>query len=239
MSRAPRRVAALITLGAAVAVAWIAPTEAASASAASPHRAPTAAAARRSAHEAEAAIDEITNPGGTGSADPLASIPPDFASVMGYHPTLARLANGETIAIAPNGGCSVIGGGEPFDLSTVCKAHDLGYDLLRYAHRRGRTLDRSYRLRVDAKFADDLSTQCASDYRGAKSSACDAMASTFVAGVGFNSWRQEYGPPIQSSGTVRTIGVIAFGALILFFAGRTLVLGLTRRRRTRRITLGH
>ncbi len=56
---------------------------------------------------------------------------------MGYQPTLGKLANGSVIAIDPNGGCSVIGGGEPFDLSTPCKSHDLGYDLLRYAHRHG------------------------------------------------------------------------------------------------------
>jgi hypothetical protein len=233
----PRRVAALITVGAAIAVGWIAPTSAASAAGASPHRAPTVAAARRSANEAAAAIDEIT---GTrpSSGNPLADIPPDFAQVMGYQPALGALANGDVIAINPNGGCSVIGGGEPFDLATVCKAHDLGYDLLRYAHRRGRTLSTTYRMQVDTKFADDLSVQCAADYRGAKVSACNAMAETFVAGVGFNSWRQQYGPPIQSSGTVRTIGVLAFGALVLFFAGRALVLGAVRirRRQSPRIT---
>ncbi len=223
-SRVPRRVAALITLGAAVAVAWIAPTAPAAASGRSPVAASTA---QMSARAATMAIDDLTGP--ESSRNPLTAIPTDFAQVMGYRPVLGRLADGETIAINPRGGCSVIGGGEPFDLSTVCKAHDLGYDLLRYAHRRGGTLTTNARIRVDTKFGEDLTTQCASRYRGAQTSACDAMAETFVAGVDFNSWRQEYGPPIQSAGAVRTIGILAFGALVVFLAGRLIVIAAARR----------
>lgn len=235
-SRVPRRVAALITLGAAIAVAWIAPTAPASA-AASANRTVNAATARLSARQAVTAIDDIT--AAPGGADPLAGIPADFPAVMGYRPALGRLANGQMIAINPRGGCSVIGGGAPFDLSTVCKAHDLGYDLLRYAHRQGATLATSAREQVDTKFREDLDVQCATRYHGAETSACDTMAETFVAGVGFNSWRQEYGPPIQSSGTVRTIGILAFAALVVFFAGRFITVGMARRWRRRgpRITL--
>jgi hypothetical protein len=219
-------VAALITLGATIAVAWIAPTQ--SASAAGSDRTGSAMSASRSA---ALAIDDITAP--PSAADPLAGIPADFRTVMGYQPTIGYLANGEALAINPRGGCSVIGGGEPFDLSTVCKAHDLGYDLLRYAHRRGGSLGTNSREQVDTKFREDLGVQCASRYAGARSDACDAMAGTFVAGVGFNSWRQEYGPPIQTSGTTRTIGIIAFGLLVLYFAARFMIVGVARRWRRR------
>jgi hypothetical protein len=217
--RAPRRVAAAIALGAALAVAWMAPTS--TASAADKHPPP-------STNSAAVAIDDITAPPST--ADPLAGIPADFPKVMGYRPTLGRLANGEVLAINPRGGCSVIGGGRPFDLSTVCKAHDLGYDLLRYADRRGDPLGTNARVQVDDKFQQDLRVQCGARYRGAETDACDAMATTFTAGVGFNSWRQEYGPPVVTSGKGRTVGVLAFAALILYFTGR----GIANRFRTRR-----
>jgi Prokaryotic phospholipase A2 len=178
------------------------------------------------------AIDEIT--AAPGAANPLADIPTDFAAVMGYRPTLGRLANGDVLAINPDGGCSVIGGGRPFDLSTVCKAHDLGYDLLRYASRRGHPLGPAARVQVDDKFNRDLVMQCGARYTGAKTRACDAMAVTFDAGVAFNSWRQQYGPPIVTAGRDRTVGVIAFALLVLYFAGRAVtsrIVGRWKRRR--------
>jgi hypothetical protein len=219
-SRAPRRVAVLVALGATFALSWLAPTS-------------TAAAAESSPPAPQ--IQDITAP--TVSANPLAGIPPDFAKVMGYRPTLGRLANGEQIAINPNGGCSVVGGGRPFDLSTVCKAHDLGYDLLRYAHRQGDPLDASARMEVDEKFSQDLRTQCSSRYVGAGVGACDVVAASFDAAVDFNSWRQGYGPPVSSSGMPRTVAVAAFSLLILYFLGRAMVTGMIGRRRPRRTPL--
>jgi hypothetical protein len=230
--RAPRRVAAFIALGATLAVAWLAPTSTASASPSAP---PPLASLPAAAPPPAVAIDDITAP--PSPANPLAGIPADFAEVMGYSPTLGRLANGEVLAINPDGGCSVIGGGKPFDLSTVCKAHDLGYDLLRYADRRGDPLGTGARVEVDDKFHADLRTQCGARYTGADMDACDAMAVTFDAGVGFNSWRQEYGPPIVTAGRDRTIGVIAFALLISYFAVRGLTNRITGRRKRRRVAL--
>ena len=178
---------------------------------------------------AAVAIDDITAP--PSAANPLAGIPADFTTVMGYQPTLGRLANGEVLAINPTGGCSVIGGGRPFDLSTVCKAHDLGYDLLRYAHRRGDPLPASARIQVDDKFHQDLSAQCGARYGGVEADACNAMAMSFDAGVGFNSWRQQYGPPIVAAGRDRTVGIIAFALLVLYFAGRGCTNRIVGRRR--------
>ena len=237
-SRTPRRVAALIALGATIAVAWLAPTSTASAASAQPttqHELTITASMPAPERAAAVAIDDITASSST--RNPLDGIPADFASVMGYRPTLGRLGNGEVIAINPRGGCSVIGGGRPFDLSVPCKAHDLGYDLLRYAHRRGHPLGTAARMRVDAKFDQDLSVQCASRYAGASATACDAMAAAFTSGVGFNSWRQEYAAPDSSAGVVRTVGIIAFAVLLLYFAGRPLggvSIGRWLRRRLRR-----
>jgi phospholipase A2-like protein len=233
-TRTPRRVAALIALGATVAVAWLAPVSPASAASA-PETSFATTASPTPDRAAVTAIDDITAPTGTGN--PLAGIPNDFVTVMGYRPTLGRLANGEVLAINPNGGCSVIGGGRPFDLSTVCKAHDLGYDLLRYAHRRGEPLGTAARMQVDAKFNQDLRAQCGARYAGAEADACDAMAVTFDAGVGFNSWRQQYGPPIVTSGRDRTVGILAFALLVLYFCGRSTANRIIARRRRRRVSL--
>jgi hypothetical protein len=255
-SRAPRRIAALIALGAAIATALFAPTVSASAAGRTTPAATTsignafgdlepggagggnlslaqeAANAPVPARAAAVALDGLTARPGT--VDPLAAIPSDFSKVMGYQPTLAHLANGDAIAVAPNGGCSVIGGGRPFDLAVPCMAHDLGYDLLRYARRHGDPLGPNARMRVDAWFDQNLLVQCASSYRGAEVTACDAMATTFDAGVGFNSWRQDYGPPFAAAGMSRTVGVIAFGVLLVYFLLRAIVLALVRALRRRR-----
>jgi hypothetical protein len=185
---------------------------------------------------ADAAIDSIT--ASQLPSNPLSAIPSDFSRVMGYAPTIGHLANGEAIAVNPRGGCSVIGGGRPFDVDVVCKAHDLGYDLLRYAHRQGRDLGPGARRMVDAKFGQDLTTQCNSSYRGVVAGACDVMATSFEAGVGFNSWRQGFGAPVATAGMVRTVGLLALLLLGVYFGLRELArLILRRARRPRRAGL--
>jgi hypothetical protein len=258
-SRVPRRIAALIALGATVVVALAAPTMSASAAgrpgdntttsisnafgdlepggAGGGARSLAQEAARGPAPElaAATAIDDLTAP--AGSVNPLAGIPADFSKVMGYTPTLAHLANGDEIAVDPKGGCSVIGGGRPFDLTVPCMAHDLGYDLLRYARRHDDPLGPDARIRVDAWFDQNLLVQCASSYQGAEVTACDAMAATFDAGVGFNSWRQDYGPPFAAAGMSRTIGVLAFAALLVYFLLHAMVASTIRMVRRRRGTV--
>jgi hypothetical protein len=228
-SRVPRRVAILAIVVTAIATIWAtAGAGASTAPAAGTATRIGGAATSPAERAAEQAIDDITARPGT--VDPLAGIPDDFPRVMGYRPTRARLANGEVVAINPNGGCSVVGGGRPFDLDTVCKAHDLGYDLLRYAHRHGENLDAFARRQVDDKFDADLAAQCAARYTGAESSACYLMAGSFDLGVGFNSWRQMFGPPVASSGMVRTVGTIALVLLGIYFALRGLLRKAIRRR---------
>ena len=175
---------------------------------------------------ADDAIELITAP--STPSDVLKHIPPDFSKVMGYTPTVGHLANGTTIAINPRGGCSVIGGGRPFDLDVACKAHDLGYDLLRYAHRRGADLGPQARHLVDDKFGADLYAQCTTLYSGSRADACDVMAASFDAAVGFNSWRQQFGAPVAAAGTMRTIGVVGLGLILVYFMLRSLLRATTR-----------
>lgn len=231
-----------------MAVTWVAPTSHAAASAGSAvsGKAITAdqpgvttvlatlpASAPATERAAAIAIDDITSP--VAQADPLAGIPRDFASTMGYQPTIGYLADGSAIAINPNGGCSIIGGGRPFDLATVCKAHDLGYDILRYARRHGDPLGTEARRAVDSKFTEDLTVQCTSEYQGADQAACQVMADSFGLGVGFNSWRQLYGPPYAQAGMARTVGVLAIAALLVFFTLWALTSSVWRRYRSRRL----
>lgn len=138
-------------------------------------------------------------------AGDLAAVPEDFGQVMHYTPNTARLADGSLRVINPNGSCSVPGEGRPFDFAAACQAHDFGYDLLRYAQRRGAPLDPTARAEIDLLLDHDLRVQCVADSTPAS---CDATVALFAAGVGFNSWRQVSGPPVDTSGLPRTAGLV-------------------------------
>ena len=55
-----------------------------------------------------------------------------------------------------DGGCSSPWGGTRYGFDAACRAHDLGYDLLRDAAATGRPYAGSARARVDARFWHDL-----------------------------------------------------------------------------------
>ena len=137
---------------------------------------------------------------GLDSASP-AVVPDGFASVMGYEPQTATLADGSVRLINPRGSCSVPGDGRPFDFEVACQAHDFGYDLLRYASRAGSPLPASARADIDTLLVHDLHTQCAG------TSTCETTVAVYRAAVEFNSWRQVFGPPVASSGLPRTFGL--------------------------------
>lgn len=164
-----------------------------------------------------------------GGSVALGEVPADFKQIMGYEPKLATLADGSIRVTNPTGACSVPGEGRPFDFSTACKAHDFGYDLLRYAERKGAPLAPEARDTIDELLMQDLFTQCTADLN---STGCDATVAIFAAGVRFNSWRQVSGPPIDASGLPRTAGLVLLAGLVLPFGlGRVAV--TRRRRRTR------
>jgi phospholipase A2-like protein len=162
------------------------------------------------------AVEKLTR---TGQAD----APSDFARVMGYTPVVARLADGRLRSINPDGYCSVPGEGKPFAFDTACQAHDYGYDLLRYANRRGEPLAENARAQIDARLLADMQTQCNGTTTGSQFAACTATADVFAAGVQFNSWRQMYAPPIDSSGLPRTSGLILLVIIAALVGARRVV----------------
>jgi hypothetical protein len=150
----------------------------------------------------------------------LAALPADFRQVMGYEPELATLTDGTVRAVNPQGSCSVPGEGRPFDFAVACQAHDFGYDLLRYAQRRHGPLASAARAEIDRTLVRDLRVECSAE---AGPATCDATVAVFAAGVGFNSWRQVSGPPVDQSGLVRTAGLVllvAFGSAGLVSVAR-------------------
>jgi hypothetical protein len=147
----------------------------------------------------------VTAPAGQ---DPLAAVPADFASVMGYTPVPTRMADGTLRLAKPTGACSVPGDGAPFGFHRACTVHDYGYDLLRYAHATGQQLTPEARRQLDAMFDRDLHARCRAMGRGLPASGCHLVADLFTAGVSVNSWRQHHGYPAEE----RLPGLASFGA---------------------------
>ncbi|NUT50073.1 MAG: hypothetical protein HOV94_22595 [Saccharothrix sp.] len=127
-------------------------------------------------------------------ANPLAAFPADFNEITGRNPVVVLAPDGTTRAIDPNGGCSGPAGDTEWDFGTGCRAHDLGYDLLRYAEHKGRPLGPEARKSLDARLARDMHAQCDTNPRG-HATRCHATAQLYAAGLEFNSWRQRWGPP--------------------------------------------
>ena len=154
-----------------------------------------------------AALTLASPSSGAGGFDARA-VPPDFARVMGYQPVIGYLADGTERVINPRGDCSVPGHGRPFDFDVACKAHDYGYDRLRYAERVGHPLPANVRQEIDRQLTLDMFTQCRKD---TWIRTCDATAAVFAAGVAFNTWRQVAGPPDYDAGMPRTAGLVLLG----------------------------
>ena len=146
---------------------------------------------------AAAAVTALTTaPAGQ---DPLDAVPGDFRAVMGYMPQPTRMADGTVRLAKPTGACSAPGGDAPFGFEQVCKVHDYGYDLLRYAHAGGQRLSAEARRQLDAMFDRDLHACCQASSRGLARLGCHLLAEGFTAAVAVNSWRQHYGDPARES----------------------------------------
>ncbi|MET8873127.1 hypothetical protein [Nocardia sp. NPDC004604] len=138
---------------------------------------------------AGAAVVDLTS-GGPGSA---AAIPADFVDRFGYRPTVV-----DGLLVNPNGDCSspvTL----PAEFETACKAHDLGYDLLRYAGERDEPLAGWARQDLDATLATHMHEACASRDDAFSRARCNAMASIAYTFVDLNSRRQDYGVPVLES----------------------------------------
>ncbi|MGC0363387.1 hypothetical protein ABH922_001371 [Rhodococcus sp. 27YEA15] len=146
-----------------------------------------------------------------------AAIPEDFATFAGYEPTIVDgyLAN-------PNGDCSSPVP-LPAEFDSACKAHDLGYDLLRYAYEHGAELRPWARQALDAQLDARMHSACEDRSDGPSRTFCFSMAEIATAAVSGNSWRQGYLTPVQESGA----GYAVAGVLGVSVLG----LGCWRRRR--------
>ncbi|MFI6363976.1 hypothetical protein ACIBG0_14650 [Nocardia sp. NPDC050630] len=177
---------------------------------------------------AGAAVVELTS-GGPGSVD---AIPADFAERFGYRPAVA-----DGLVVDPNGECSspvTL----PSEFETACKAHDLGYDLLRYADAHGQPLGGWARQALDATLAVHMHEACAAREDGFSRARCDAMASIANTFVELNSRRQDYGVPVVEPGFgagdcgfIVGGGLVALGAAGVLPSVRRRIAGARDRRR--------
>ncbi|MCE5288252.1 MAG: hypothetical protein LLG14_03330 [Nocardiaceae bacterium] len=121
-------------------------------------------------------------------ATQIAAVPADF----GYRPA------GTRYAVDPDGGCS-----SPIALPAVfdepCKAHDLGYDVLRYAAAKGHPLGSWARDLLDRTLERRLHAACDSVDALAHVT-CTGAAWVAAGAVRVNSWRQHSGVPVPETG---------------------------------------
>ncbi|GAB2855878.1 hypothetical protein JOD27_003107 [Lentzea nigeriaca] len=155
------------------------------------------------------AVNAFVTPSAT--HDPKINLPSDFAQHMGRDPKTVTAPDGTLRLVDASGGCSGPAGDTEWDFSVGCRAHDLGYDLLRYAEDKGHPLGQSARKALDDRLTADLHTQCRLNPRGAEQS-CQVVAETYALGLKFNSWRQRWGPPGHEP-----VVAWAFGSAVVVF----------------------
>src|SRR5699024_7516071 len=112
------------------------------------------------------------------------AIPGTFTEVLGYTPAVEDGA-----LVNPTGDCS-----SPVPLpaafETVCRTHDLGYDLIRHADLVGGTLSPSARKAVDEGFSREAYAACATRDSTLSRTHCHAWADIATGAIRLNSWRQ-------------------------------------------------
>jgi hypothetical protein len=174
------------------------------------HGPPTGRAA-----DAQHAIEALLAPGPRPLA--LDRLPADFTAVTGVVPGAQPAKDGTVRAVHTTGGCSAPWGDDntKWDYGVPCKAHDLGYDLLRYANEIGQPLDPSLREALDNRLSRDMHATCLLNPMGSPGT-CDVVASTFTAGLVVNSWHQRWGPPVGEPIGPMLAGVAVIGFLLAY-----------------------
>ncbi|MFD3506689.1 hypothetical protein [Nocardia sp. NPDC058666] len=124
------------------------------------------------------------------SPDATSLIPRDFGYKFGYDP-----ADQAGLLVNPNGDCSspvTL----PAEFEPACKAHDLGYDMLRYAERLDEPLGPWARRSVDAALNRRIHAACELRDDEFSRARCNVMADIAFTAVDVNSRRQEYAAPV-------------------------------------------
>jgi hypothetical protein len=173
----------------------------------------------------ERAIEDQLDPGS--GRDPIAELPADFTTVSGREPVHMKAPDGTIRAVHPDGGCSSPWGATRWDYSVGCKAHDLGYDLLRYAEAKGQPLSPDLRERLDDRLSQDMHAQCRYNPRGS-AQACELVAGIYTLGLVVNSWHQRWGPPRNEPVGPWSVAMVVIMLLIVARAP-----GIVRRRPAR------
>ncbi|HWD01433.1 MAG TPA: phospholipase A2 [Amycolatopsis sp.] len=176
---------------------------------------------------AQNAIAALVHPGPQPTA--LALLPKDFTAVTGVRPGALPARDGTVRAVHVDGGCSTPWGDDntKWDYAVPCKAHDLGYDLLRYADKKGHPLDQSVRASLDAQLSHDMHHACVINPMNSPRT-CQLVATLYSAGLVMNSWHQRWGPPVADPIGPMVAGVLVIGFLLVFR-----LRGWHRARRTR------
>ncbi|MDT7785348.1 MAG: hypothetical protein QOF58_3767, partial [Pseudonocardiales bacterium] len=143
--------------------------------------------------------------------DPKINLPSDFAEELARDPKTVMAPDGTLRVVDVSGGCSGPAGDTEWDFSVACRAHDMGYDLLRYAEQKGHALGPDARRALDDRLTTDLHAQCRLNPRDSESS-CHAVAETYALGLKFNSWRQRWGAPGHEP-----VVAWAFGSAVVVF----------------------
>lgn len=176
---------------------------------------PPTASPRGDVAAAARAIDALVHPGP--SPDALALLPHDFTAVTGVTTEVARAPDGTVRVVHADGGCSAPWGDDPtrWDFGVPCRAHDLGYDLLRYAEQKGQPLGPDVRRALDDRLTADMQVTCEVNAEGSRD-ACRSVAWLYSAGLVVNSWHQRWGPPVGEPIAPLLAGVAAIGCLVSF-----------------------
>jgi hypothetical protein len=165
--------------------------------------------------QAQQAVEALVSPSPV--ADALAKMPADFTQVTGVVPGQLAAQDGTVRAVHVDGGCSAPWGDDntKWDYSVFCKAHDLGYDLLRYADKKGQPLPPAMREALDSRLTADMHAMCGINPMNSRQT-CQLVASLYSAGLAVNSWHQRWGPPTGDPLTPMLAGIAVIACLIVF-----------------------
>jgi hypothetical protein len=136
---------------------------------------------------AAAAAERVAGQVADGATADQVRVPDGLVADLGYRPVVE-----DGYLVNPDGACS-----SPVPLPTsftpACRAHDLGYDLLRVIDRGGSAVPAGLRRDLDDRLVDRVSGTCGAGMGG---SGCRLVARGVAAALWLNTERQGEGAPV-------------------------------------------